>query len=101
VKKIVVATLPLLGCLPVHIIPPNSYQNCDEESNKNAMIHNQLLQKAVEKLKTDDGNKCTFVILDLYNAMVSAIDQFRQNAGNFCLMIFQPFFFFHATQVNV
>jgi hypothetical protein len=48
------------------------------------MIHNQLLQKAVEKLKTDDGNKCTFVILDLYNAMVSAIDQFRQNAGNFC-----------------
>jgi hypothetical protein len=84
VKKIVVATLPLLGCLPVHIIPPNSYQNCDEESNKNAMIHNQLLQKAVEKLKTDDGNKCTFVILDLYNAMVSAIDQFRQNAGNFC-----------------
>ncbi|KAJ6900793.1 hypothetical protein NC652_026787 [Populus alba x Populus x berolinensis] len=82
VKNIVVATLPLLGCLPVHIIPPNSYQNCDEESNKNAMIHNQLLQKAVEKLSTDDGNRCTFVILDLYNAMVSAIDQFRQNAAN-------------------
>ncbi|KAJ6311388.1 hypothetical protein OIU77_013203 [Salix suchowensis] len=56
--------------------------NCDEESNKIAMIHNQLLQKAVEKLNTDDGNKCTFVILDLYNAMVSAIAQFRQGAEN-------------------
>uniref|UniRef100_B9HVE9 GDSL-motif lipase/hydrolase family protein n=1 Tax=Populus trichocarpa TaxID=3694 RepID=B9HVE9_POPTR len=82
VKKVVAATLPLLGCLPIHIIPPNTYQNCDEEYNKNAKIHNQLLQKALEKLNTDDGNKSTFVILDLYNAMVSAIDQFRQNAAN-------------------
>ncbi|KAF9687072.1 hypothetical protein SADUNF_Sadunf02G0055800 [Salix dunnii] len=78
VKKVVVATLPVMGCLPIHIIPPNSYQNCDEESNKNARIHNQLLLKAVEKLNTDDGNKSTFVVLDLYNAMASAIDQFRQ-----------------------
>ncbi|KAF9674981.1 hypothetical protein SADUNF_Sadunf10G0184200 [Salix dunnii] len=82
VKKIAVATLPPLGCLPLNTIPPNSYQSCDEEANKIAMIHNQLLQKAVEKLNTDDGNKCTFVILDLYNAMVSAIAQFRQNAEN-------------------
>jgi hypothetical protein len=59
--------------LPLHIIPPNSYQKCDEESNKNSKIHNQVLQKAVGKLNTDDGNKSTFVILDLYNAMVSAI----------------------------
>ncbi|XP_061974574.1 GDSL esterase/lipase At5g03610-like [Populus nigra] len=81
-KKVVAATLPLLGCSPIHIIPPSTYQNCDEEYNKNAKIHNQLLQKAVEKLNTDDGNKSTFVILDLYNAMVSAIDQFRQNAAN-------------------
>uniref|UniRef100_A0A6N2M3M3 Uncharacterized protein n=1 Tax=Salix viminalis TaxID=40686 RepID=A0A6N2M3M3_SALVM len=36
VKKVVVATLPVIGCLPIHTIPPNSYQNCDEESNKNA-----------------------------------------------------------------
>jgi hypothetical protein len=103
VKKVVAATLPLLGCLPIHIIPPNTYQNCDEEYNKNAKIHNQLLQKALEKLNTDDGNKSTFVILDLYNAMVSAIDQFRQNAGNLCSCFFfnQNCFFFNATQVNV
>ncbi|KAJ6720137.1 hypothetical protein OIU85_023363 [Salix viminalis] len=82
VKKVVVATLPVIGCLPIHVIPPNSYQNCDEESNKNARIHNKLLLKAVKKLNTDDGKKSTFVVLDLYNAMVSAIDQFRQGAAN-------------------
>ncbi|KAB5539059.1 hypothetical protein DKX38_016592 [Salix brachista] len=59
-----------------------SGENCDEESNKNARIHNQLLLKAVEKLNTDDGNRSTFVVLDLYNAMVSAIDQFRKGAAN-------------------
>ncbi|KAJ6325629.1 hypothetical protein OIU76_012669 [Salix suchowensis] len=82
VKKVVVATLPVIGCLPLHTIPPNSYQNCDEESNKNARIHNKLLLKAVKKLNTDDGKKSTFVVLDLYNAMVSAIDQFRKRASN-------------------
>ncbi|KAJ6311376.1 hypothetical protein OIU77_013191 [Salix suchowensis] len=82
VKKVVVATLPVIGCLPLHTIPPNSYQNCDEESNKNARIHNKLLLKAVKKLNTDDGKKSTFVVLDLYNAMVSAIDQFRKRAAN-------------------
>jgi len=46
-----------------------------------AKIHNQVLQKVVEKLNTDDGNKSTFVILDLYNAMVYTIDKFRQDAG--------------------
>ncbi|KAJ6717522.1 hypothetical protein OIU79_005656 [Salix purpurea] len=82
VKKVVVATLPVIGCLPIHTTPPNSYQNCDEESNKNARIHNKLLLKAVKKLNTDDGKKSTFVVLDLYNAMVSAIDQFRKRAAN-------------------
>ncbi|KAH8497460.1 hypothetical protein H0E87_019938 [Populus deltoides] len=48
----------------------NRLGKCDEESKKNAKIHNQVLQKAVGKLNTDDGNKSTFVILDLYNAMV-------------------------------
>uniref|UniRef100_A0A6N2M168 Uncharacterized protein n=1 Tax=Salix viminalis TaxID=40686 RepID=A0A6N2M168_SALVM len=80
VKKVVVATLPVIGCLPIHTIPPNSYQNCDEESNKNAKIHNKLLLKAVKKLNNDDGKKSTFVVLDLYNAMASAIDQFRKGA---------------------
>jgi hypothetical protein len=94
VKKVVVATLPVIGCLPLHIIPPNSYQKCDEESNKNAKIHNQVFQKAVGKLNTDDGNKSTFVILDLYNAMVSAMDQFRQDAGNFCSCFFNHNFFY-------
>jgi len=37
-------------------------------------IHNQVLQKTVEKLNIDDGNESTFVILDLYNAMVFTID---------------------------
>ena len=83
-----VATLPVIGCLPIHIIPPNSYQNCDEEYNKNARIHNKLLLKAVTKLNTDDGKKSTFVVLDLYNAMVSAIDQFRKGAGNFSVHVF-------------
>jgi hypothetical protein len=46
-----------------------------------AKIHNQVLKKVVEKLNIDDGNKSTFVILDLYNAMVSTIDKFRQDAG--------------------
>ena len=82
-EKVVVAALPVIGCLPIHVIPPNSYQNCDEESNKNVRIHNQLLLKAVEKLKNDDGDKNTFVVLDLYNAMASAMNQFRQGAGNF------------------
>ena len=73
---------------------PNSYQNCDEESNKNTRIHNHLLLEAVEKLNTDDGNRSTFVVLDLFNAMVSAIDQFRQSAGNFCSCFFFHNFFY-------
>uniref|UniRef100_A0A6N2M3L3 SGNH hydrolase-type esterase domain-containing protein n=1 Tax=Salix viminalis TaxID=40686 RepID=A0A6N2M3L3_SALVM len=103
VKKVVVATLPVIGCLPIHTIPPNSYQNCDEESNKNARIHNKLLLKAVKKLNTDDGKKSTFVVLDLYNAMVSAIDQFRQGAATICFYMYlklkldQPLFFLLVT----
>ncbi|KAJ6720139.1 hypothetical protein OIU85_023365 [Salix viminalis] len=97
VKKVVVATLPVIGCLPIHTIPPNSYQNCDEESNKNAKIHNKLLLKAVKKLNNDDGKKSTFVVLDLYNAMVSAIDQFRKGAAEGVCPNPKSSFFFDLT----
>ena len=94
------ATLPPLGCLPLNTIPPNSYQNCDEESNKNARFHNQLLLKAVEKLNTNDGNKNTFVVLDLYGAMASAMDQFRQGAGNFFSCFFNQSLLLYVSQVK-
>uniref|UniRef100_A0A6N2M3X3 SGNH hydrolase-type esterase domain-containing protein n=1 Tax=Salix viminalis TaxID=40686 RepID=A0A6N2M3X3_SALVM len=69
VKKVVVATLPVIGCLPIH--NPTKF-----------------VSELGEKTEHDDGKKSTFVVLDLYNAMVSAIDQFRKGAGNFSGHVF-------------
>ncbi|KAL7586713.1 hypothetical protein Lser_V15G36490 [Lactuca serriola] len=75
VEKIVITTLQPLGCLP-QFTSSESYQNCSNNANSIAKFHNQLLMESVKKLnnESDDHNTSPFVILDVYQAFLSALN---------------------------
>ena len=79
VKKIAVAAMEPLGCLPA-ITASNSYQNCSEAENSLSKFHNQLLQEAVHKLNNESGLPVpAFEIIDLHAAFTSALATHQQN----------------------
>ncbi|XP_020412859.1 GDSL esterase/lipase At5g03610 [Prunus persica] len=71
VRKIAVTAIGPLGCLP-RMTSFLSYQNCSEVANLVSIFHNQILRQKVEELNKET-KKSSFVILDLYNASLSAI----------------------------
>ncbi|CAI9296218.1 unnamed protein product [Lactuca saligna] len=75
VEKIVITTLQPLGCLP-QFTSSESYQNCSNNANSIAKFHNQLLMESVKKLnnESDNHNTSPFVILDVYQAFLSALN---------------------------
>ncbi|KAL6129377.1 hypothetical protein ACLB2K_072728 [Fragaria x ananassa] len=76
VKKILVTAIEPMGCLPAVTSIFYSYQNCSETKNAGSRFHNQILHQKVEELKKNQTTKAsTIVILDLYNAFLSAIQQ--------------------------
>ncbi|XP_052199858.1 GDSL esterase/lipase At5g03610-like isoform X2 [Diospyros lotus] len=79
VKKIAVAAIEPLGCLPA-ITASSSYQNCSEAENSLSKFHNQLLQEAVHKLNNESGLPVpAFEIIDLHAAFTSALATHQQN----------------------
>lgn len=75
VRKLLVTAIEPMGCLPAVTSIFSSYQNCSESMNAGSRFHNQILHQKVEDLKNQTTTRSTFVILDLYNAFLSAIQQ--------------------------
>ncbi|KAL7195844.1 hypothetical protein ACSBR1_035973 [Camellia fascicularis] len=71
VKKVAVAALQPLGCLP-HRTIENSFQQCNDTDNNAATYHNRLLTEAVANLN-NGTNDSPFVILDLYDSFISVL----------------------------
>ncbi|XP_038883507.1 GDSL esterase/lipase At5g03610-like [Benincasa hispida] len=76
VKKIVVVGLGPVGCYPQLTAP--SFNKCNATMNSFVEFHNILLKKAVEKLNNETKGSPNFFILDMYDTVLSII----QNKGN-------------------
>lgn len=72
VRKVAVAALQPLGCLP-HASYATSFQKCNDTVNSLVSFHNQLLKQAVDKLN-NETSPSTFVIVDLYSAFTSVFE---------------------------
>ncbi|KAF2318329.1 hypothetical protein GH714_005284 [Hevea brasiliensis] len=79
VQKIAVTALQPIGCLP-ELAATSSYKNCSENWNSASKFHNQMLEKAVQKLNNETQTH-VFEILDLYGAFVSAFNK-AHHAGS-------------------
>lgn len=78
VRKVAVTAIEPFGCLPDFTVV-NSFQQCNETANTLAKLHNTLLQLAVAKLNSESKDPGAFIILDLYDAFASVLN----NKGNF------------------
>ncbi|XP_062165638.1 GDSL esterase/lipase At5g03610-like [Alnus glutinosa] len=72
VKKVAVAGLQPLGCLPGNTAT-SSFRQCNGTVNSLVNFHNLLLKQAVAQLNNETKDS-TFVILDLYAPFMSVID---------------------------
>ncbi|ESQ49074.1 hypothetical protein EUTSA_v10022090mg, partial [Eutrema salsugineum] len=79
VKKIAIASLQPLGCLPSSTAF-TSFQRCNASDNALVKLHNTLLHQAVAKLN-NETKPSTFVILDLYNAFLTVLTNKRAEPG--------------------
>ncbi|OWM79099.1 GDSL esterase/lipase At5g03610-like [Punica granatum] len=71
-RKVVVAALQPLGCLPSSTVA-TSFQKCNEEVNLLVGLHNQLLHQAVAYLNTQTASS-TFVVADIYSSFLSVLN---------------------------
>lgn len=76
VRKVAVGAIQPVGCLPSNTIT-DSFQQCNTTFNTLAMVHNQLLQKAVANYN-NESNSMDFTILDLFSVFSTVL----QNNGN-------------------
>ncbi|XP_047331677.1 GDSL esterase/lipase At5g03610-like [Impatiens glandulifera] len=71
VKKVVVTSLPPLGCLPTSTFL-NNFTKCNTTQNTAVEFHNLLLRQAVAKLNDEtvgtNGGSPAFIFLDLYSS---------------------------------
>ncbi|XP_023637165.1 GDSL esterase/lipase At5g03610 isoform X2 [Capsella rubella] len=81
VKKIAVASLQPLGCLP-SLTVLSSYQRCNEPLNALVVLHNKLLQQVVAKLNSETGKHSSFVLLDYYSAFLAVFKKKGTNLGS-------------------
>ncbi|KAF8085930.1 hypothetical protein N665_0642s0026 [Sinapis alba] len=80
VKKIAIASLQPLGCLPRKTTSTSFKQYCNASDNAFVSLHNTLLHRAVAKLN-NETNPSTFVILDIHNAFLTVIKNKRAESG--------------------
>ncbi|KAI8563079.1 hypothetical protein RHMOL_Rhmol03G0085500 [Rhododendron molle] len=73
VRKVAVTAIEPVGCLPESTVA-NSFQQCNETANTLAKLHNTLLQVAVAKLNSESKDPGAFIILDLYDAFASVLN---------------------------
>lgn len=69
-----------LGCLP-QLIAYSSGNSCNGNWTSLSFVHNQKLLQQVQKLN-DQTKKNAVVVLDLYNAFLSAITKQTNRTGN-------------------
>ncbi|XAR69729.1 hypothetical protein NMG60_11001433 [Bertholletia excelsa] len=84
VKRIAVAALQPLGCLP-QITAASSFQQCNETKNTAVDFHNLLLEGAIAKLNhecSSSGDGKAFYILDLYGSFTSVLKHKSDQLGN-------------------
>ncbi|CAA3011291.1 GDSL esterase lipase At5g03610-like [Olea europaea subsp. europaea] len=79
-RKIVVTSLPPLGCLP-RSTETSSFKKCNITENIAVSYHNLLLQQAVAKLNNKTGNS-TISIVDLFRSFTTVIEQKQDYLGN-------------------
>lgn len=72
VKKVAVASLQPLGCLPT-VTVSNDYKKCNETIDTLVHVHNNLLATAVADLNNQTNSNSTFVILDIHGAFMSVL----------------------------
>ncbi|KAK4768850.1 hypothetical protein SAY86_027000 [Trapa natans] len=71
-KKVAVAALQPLGCLPTSTAA-NSFQSCNDTVNLLVELHNQMLHQAVDDLN-NQTHSSTFIIVDLYSSFMSVLN---------------------------
>jgi len=81
VPKIVVTTLPPLGCLPIATFL-FGYKNCLSRLNEASTFHNRLLKEGLDRLNKEIP-KPAFFILDLYGAFLLALQGHQIPPGHF------------------
>ncbi|KAL0708246.1 hypothetical protein Bca4012_074672 [Brassica carinata] len=81
VKKIAIASLQPLGCLPSKTTS-SSFKHCNASDNALVKLHNILLRRAVAKLN-NETKPSTFVILDLYKAFLTVLKNKRAKTESF------------------
>ncbi|CDY66568.1 BnaAnng22470D [Brassica napus] len=79
VKKIAIASLQPLGCLPSKTTS-SSFKHCNASDNALVKLHNTLLRRTVAKLN-NETKPSTFVILDLYKAFLTVLKNKRAEPG--------------------
>ncbi|KAL6327808.1 hypothetical protein AAG906_025728 [Vitis piasezkii] len=79
VPKVVVMGIQPLGCLP-RFTKEYSYEKCNETGNLASLFHNLLLTTVVEELKLENGEP-EFVMLDIYDAFMSAMKKHEDETG--------------------
>ncbi|GLT93333.1 hypothetical protein SLE2022_111310 [Rubroshorea leprosula] len=83
VRKIAVTAIEPMGCLPV-ATASSSYKNCSKAGNLTSKFHNEILAKTVQKLNEQRKrtDKSAFVMLNLYDAFLSAMKKHRKHTGS-------------------
>ncbi|XVE61512.1 hypothetical protein DITRI_Ditri06bG0046300 [Diplodiscus trichospermus] len=74
VRKIGVASLPPLGCLPRSTVQ-FSFRQCNETENILTDLHNQLLVQAANNLNKQTNNTSSFFVLDINSAFWTIFNQ--------------------------
>ena len=72
-KKIIVGSLQPLGCLP-QITAASSFQHCNASSNDLVLLHNNLLNQAVNRLNQQTKINSAFAVLNLYDSFMSVLN---------------------------
>ncbi|KZV28439.1 GDSL esterase/lipase-like [Dorcoceras hygrometricum] len=78
-RKIVVAALQPLGCLP-RMTQLTSFQQCNDTENTAVQFHNLLLRQAVAGLNNETRRNHIFV-LDLYDSFTTVLDRKNDTKG--------------------
>ncbi|XP_051130175.1 GDSL esterase/lipase At5g03610-like [Andrographis paniculata] len=79
-SKVVVTTLPPLGCLP-NITRPSSYKKCNATDNMIADYHNLLLQQAVAGLN-NMLKSTSYFVMDFYRSFTAVLDSRQDSLGD-------------------
>ncbi|XP_031383594.1 GDSL esterase/lipase At5g03610-like [Punica granatum] len=72
VKKVAVATLQPVGCLPT-VTVSNDYKKCNDSIEMLVSFHNYYVTTAVADLNNQTNSNSSFVVLDLHNGFMSVL----------------------------